>query len=190
MRLTELAHQHLKSIIHAGDSVIDASAGNGHDTVFLAHQVTASGNVLAIDIQAQAITATRQRLHNENIHWVQLRQANHADLAAYVPKHHQVRAIVFNLGYLPGSDKRVITQAENTLKALHASLDLLDEPGMLSILSYRGHDGGNEEYCQIKAWLKTLDTQQFHIQQFSNHQPQSPVLITLTRGLKSADISF
>jgi len=182
MRLTELAHQQLKNFIQAGDSVIDACAGNGHDTLFLAQRVCASGKVLALDIQAQAIATTRKRLQQENIHWVELIQANHGEMAKLVPQPQRVRAIVFNLGYLPGSDKSVVTQAEHTLKALQTGLDILDRPGIISILCYRGHDGGIQEYERINDWLSHLDTSQYHIQQFSNPQSRelSPVLITLT----------
>lgn len=182
LRLTELAHHQLKKLIRAGDTVIDASAGNGHDTLFLARQVSASGKVLALDIQAQAIAATRKRLQQENIHWVELIQANHGDLAKLVPLQQRVRAIVFNLGYLPGSDKRVVTQAQYTLKALQAGLDLLDAPAIISILCYRGHDGGMQEYEGINDWLSHLDTNLYRIEQFSNPQTRalSPVLVTIT----------
>jgi len=182
MRLTELAHKKIEKYIGAGDTVIDASAGNGYDTVFLAQRVSHTGKVYAFDVQHEAIVATQTLLAEKQITWVELIHANHAELANWLPSACKVRAVMFNLGYLPKSNKTITTQAETTLPALQACLPYLDYPAIISILAYRAHSGGNEEYLQVKNWLATLDDRHYTLETYSpsNTRNLAPVLMTLT----------
>ena len=138
MRLTEKVHHILTNHLKEGDRAIDATAGNGYDTLFLAEQVGPSGKVIAIDIQARAIEATLQKIAVAQFEErVSLRQGDHAIVLEKLTESHRSNfsAIVFNLGYLPGSDKNVQTEASNTEKALKASLQLLRKNGALYVLS-------------------------------------------------------
>ena len=156
MRLTQLAHQFLEAQLHKGDLAIDATAGNGHDTVKLAQLVGPEGCIIAIDIQAQAIAATQD--HLKAIPFppeYQLIQADHARIlnqliATYA---HKANAITFNLGYLPGNNKKVHTQAETTLLALEASATLLAPSGLLLVTAYPGHPSGQKEARAVKEWM-------------------------------------
>ncbi|EUJ17052.1 S-adenosylmethionine (SAM)-dependent methyltransferase [Listeria aquatica FSL S10-1188] len=56
------SHQLLRKVIFPGDVVIDATCGNGHDTLFLAQLVGPNGKVYAYDIQQTAIEKTEARL--------------------------------------------------------------------------------------------------------------------------------
>ncbi|MDQ8194430.1 class I SAM-dependent methyltransferase [Coraliomargarita sp. SDUM461004] len=157
MRLTEKVHQILAEQLQPGDLVIDATAGNGHDTQFLAEQTGTAGHVIAIDIQASAIESTRQRLISQGLEQhVTLYTSDHAaQLEALRPSQgERVTAVVFNLGYLPGSDKAVQTQSNNTRKALEASLHLLRPAGLLCVTAYRGHPGGAEESQAVETWMR------------------------------------
>jgi 16S rRNA C1402 N4-methylase RsmH len=155
-RPTELLHLLLKSEITLGDFVIDATAGNGHDTIFLAKAVGQTGQVLAIDIQPQAITSTEKRLENERMQSrVDLQLANHADLTLIA--HGRVpRVILFNLGYLPGSDHGLITQTKSTLVALAAAVEILKPGGILAVICYPGHLGGDDESIAAEALITSL----------------------------------
>ncbi len=153
---TDLLHVLLKQVICKGDCVVDATAGNGHDTVFLAEAVGDEGKVIAIDIQAEAIEATRQRLQENQLeNRVDLHQASHAEISRLVPVG-SAKVIVFNLGYLPGSDRALITQAETTLKALAASVVALEKGGVLAVICYPDHAGGDDEAAQVLAFLQGL----------------------------------
>jgi predicted RNA methylase len=155
--LTKLAHSMARRAYRPGDRVFDATAGNGHDTEFL---VTLAGPaaVTAIDIQPQAIDATRKRLgpaadavvlivgDHAAVLEQQCRDAGGSaadDSPAY-------GVIMFNLGYLPGSDRRIVTQAETTRRALQAGLQLLRPRGVLTAIVYRGHPGGAAEYAAVE----------------------------------------
>lgn len=156
--LTRLAHELLRQHLRPGDIAIDATAGNGHDTLFLAQQVGSQGSVHAYDIQVQALQTTRDRLkHAACGARVHLHETSHEHLLETLPDDYpgQISAITFNLGYLPGSDHRITTRSESTMAALQQSLKLLRRGGVLSILAYRGHPGGQEEADRIDQWCES-----------------------------------
>jgi hypothetical protein len=166
MSLLKLAHQHIKNTLRVGDTAIDATVGNGHDTLFLARQIGLTGRVYGFDIQTDALNATRIKLQQSQLmDCVTLIQASHADMAAHIPVnvHGKIRACMFNLGYLPNSDKSIITQTASTLSALAVACHLLAPQAIMTILAYPGHIGGDEETANVQAWLEQLDTNQFAI---------------------------
>ena len=163
MRLTQLVHDRIRESLRPGDLAIDATVGNGHDTRLLAELVGATGHVHGFDIQHEALLHTRQHLDQDlpgaN---VELHLAGHEAMARHLPGAMigATAAIVFNLGYLPGGDKSVTTQAETTLAALKLAWETYLRPGgLLCILCYPGHPGGEEEARQVADWLDTLDTE-------------------------------
>lgn len=157
--LTEQAHQIVGEVVLPGDVAIDATAGNGHDTVFLAGRVGATGRVYSLDIQAEAIEKTRARLLAADLANVELIQRDHAGLADLVPTQLRgsIRAIVFNLGFLPGGDKSIITRVGSTVKAIRSALDILMPGGVLTVIAYPGHPGGAEEAASVAEMLQQLD---------------------------------
>jgi len=152
-RPTALAQLILRQQIRPGDTVIDATAGNGHDTVFLAEAVGEAGRVLAFDIQAAAIESTRARLAAAGLAGrVELIQESHARLGGRVGEG-GVAAVMFNLGYLPGEDHALVTETEETLAALAAAARALRPGGILSVVCYPGHPGGDAEAAAVDEWL-------------------------------------
>jgi len=160
MRLTELTHTAISKVLQPGELAIDATIGNGHDTTFLASITGPSGEVHGFDIQADALAKTQQLLKEKNLAGnVTLHQAGHENMDRHLPPEirNNVTAIIFNLGYLPGGDKSCITRKESTLKALRLAFNHYLRPGgILSILCYPGHSGGDEESQAVEHWLSTL----------------------------------
>ena len=156
MRLTQKAHEAVASVLGEGSLAVDATAGNGHDTCFLAGQVGASGHVWALDVQPAAIEATSRKLADAGlVDRVTLLCESHAqmqDCAGMAPAG-RVGAVMFNLGYLPGSDRELVTRAESTIPALEQALTLLAPGGCLSVMVYRGHEGGDTEWDAVQRWL-------------------------------------
>lgn len=166
MRLTKKVHALLEELLQPGDFAIDATAGNGHDTFKLATLVGREGKVIAIDLQPMAIEATRRRLQ-EGTHGdaVELVCADHTGflLALEARSEGQVAAIVFNLGYLPGSDKSVTTRSGATVSALESSVRLLRQGGVLLVTAYRGHPGGQDEADAVARWAEALEKKTFSV---------------------------
>jgi tRNA G37 N-methylase Trm5 len=164
--LVKQAHTKVAEYLHNGDIVIDATMGNGFDTLFLAQGVGDTGRVYAFDVQANAIESTQIRLAEEGvIDRVRLINDDHANLSAYLKDEHvaEIRCAMFNLGYLPGSDKAHQTNPESTIKSLDSAVSLLSKQGIVSILAYTGHTGGREEAERVKAWVMSLSKSQFDV---------------------------
>ena len=156
MRLTELVHETLKNHLQSGTFAIDATAGNGHDACLLAECVGETGNVIAIDIQEIAIKSTRILLSENGLaDRVTLLAGDHSVILEQLSKEYKnsIDTIVFNLGYLPGSDKSVKTSEKNTIRALDTSTNLLRPSGMLCVTAYRAHHGGEEETKSVEEWM-------------------------------------
>ncbi len=169
-----------------GEIAIDATAGNGHDTQWLAEAVGASGHVFAFDIQEEALTATRQRLQKHGLFpHTTLIQTGHESLLETIPAEHQghITAIVFNLGFLPGGNAELITQADTTSRALRASLQLLKPGGILSVTLYPTHPGAQEEVELVRSWFQNLSEQHFEtsIEPHPQGNPSSPYPIFIKK---------
>jgi len=159
LNITERVHQRLRAHLRAGDTVIDATAGNGHDTLFVARCVVPEGHVFAVDIQQAAIALTRSRLESAAVGSLcTLMCADHSRLAALIPRkyHGQIAAALFNLGYLPGGDHALTTHSASTLHALDAALRLLRPGGVLSVVCYPGHPEGAREAAAVESWAHTV----------------------------------
>jgi ubiquinone/menaquinone biosynthesis C-methylase UbiE len=157
--LTEQAKKALTEFLCKGAVAIDATAGNGHDTAFLAERVGKSGQVFAFDIQQQAIEHTRSRLQRQLMEQqVTLIVDSHENMLDHIPEiyFHKVAVIMFNLGYLPGSDKHCITHTDSTLAALEQAKCLVKPGGAISVMLYPGHAGGQQETNAVLEWRSKL----------------------------------
>jgi SAM-dependent methyltransferase len=184
MRLTELAHRTLATGLRPGDKALDATLGNGHDCLFLARRVGDAGRVVGLDIQPRALAASHERLEQAGMaHRVRLILGDHAELARLMPgsMRGQLQVAMFNLGYLPGGDRRLITRAESTRSALRQTLEWLKPGGMISILCYPGHAGGEGELTAVTEWLDQLPGERCRWRQLgepatARHAPQLFIL--------------
>lgn len=184
-RLTEVAHSAVDAVVRPGETVIDATAGNGHDTCFLARLVGSDGVVFAFDVQSQALQRTRERLSQHGLCNVTTLQQDHSQLKSALPEslHGRVAAVMFNLGYLPGGDKAVITTPQTTVEALRSALDVLRPGGVVTIVAYVGHAGGAAENSTIERLLESLTAEKFSVEtvQSSPATETSPRLHVVTR---------
>lgn len=183
--LLAYAHQQVAAVLAPGDRALDGTVGNGHDTRFLAEQVGPTGQVYGFDIQAAALQSARARLDASGVaRWVTLHQDSHAHLAHHLAGlEGSLRAAMFNLGYLPGSDKTVVTQPESTLVALRATLPLLGPGGRLSIVLYPAHPGGQAESEAVLAWARSLPPPRAQVlwYQFLNPRTPPPSLLLIEK---------
>lgn len=180
------AHYLCAPVLEAGCVAIDATAGNGHDTLFLAQQVGETGRVYAFDIQNAAIEATRRRLLENGLSGrVSLIQASHAEMLAHIGPRDlgAVSAVMFNLGYLPGADHDVITTAGSTLDAIDSGLALLRPQGVMTIVVYTGHAGGREEADAVETHIASLDPSRYdaRVLRSMNRSGEPPYLIAIRR---------
>lgn len=173
-RPTSLAWTLLRGSIHDGDLAIDATAGNGHDTVFLAECVGQNGRVLAFDVQPAAIRSASERVEAAGFSpRVELHQESHAVMATHA-KPGSVAAVMFNLGYLPGEDHQLTTESTETLAALDAAALVLKPGGILSVVCYPGHDAGAGESVAVEQWMNTRSADGWRAARYSMLGTRSP----------------
>lgn len=166
-----------------GHVAVDATAGKGNDTFFLARQVGPTGKVFAFDIQETALALTASLLNRHDLSGrVELICAGHEKLLEYVRC--KVDTVMYNLGYLPGGDQSVTTGPETTIASLNAALGLLNRGGRISLVVYTGHPGGREEYEAVEKYASSLDSLEYRVIRinFLNRAANAPVLIMIEKG--------
>jgi tRNA A58 N-methylase Trm61 len=178
-RAVQMAQLIVQARLRAGDVAVDATVGNGHDTVFLAKLVGEEGQVIGFDIQESAISTTREKL--VNFPGLELFHAGHEQAKDYLTQ--TPKAVMFNLGYLPGADKDVVTKSETTIEALKHFTGCLIKHGVITIVLYTGHEGGPEEAGAIREWCSVLDQLTFTVIEygFMNQRNSPPSLIVIER---------
>ena len=165
-RPTALAQEFLRPMIRPGDQVIDATAGNGHDTVFLAECVGEAGRVLAFDVQEAALVSARERVlvagfsnRVEFFHESHARMSERAEAGS-------VTVVMFNLGYLPGDGHELTTEASETLTALGMAANVLKAGGVLAVICYPGHPAGACEAQAVEEWMAALAAEGWRIARY------------------------
>ncbi len=172
----EFASYLIRAALDSGGHAVDATAGNGNDTLLLAKIVGKEGRVYAFDIQKKALEITRSKLIAENLlDHVLMINDGHENMDKYVSG--RVDVVMFNLGYLPGGDHDLATNPVLTMKAVDISLRLIKRGGIITIMSYSGHPGGMEERDQLAEWLGKLDQNKYQVLHYSfinqiNNPPQ------------------
>jgi predicted methyltransferase len=185
-QLVLVAQGWMARALQAGDIAVDATAGNGVDTAFLAGCVGAAGRVYAFDVQPIALEETARRLAAAaSAERVTLVNAGHETLRDHIPQesHGKIRGVMFNLGYLPGGDVSITTQVETTLAALEQACDCLAPGGLITAVRYTGHSGGREESDAVAAWAATLEGGVFHVLECSylNQNKMPPELLCIEK---------
>ena len=172
----------LQPLILPGDTVMDATAGRGRDTLFLAECVGASGKVYALDVQEEALLETRRLLTDKwMVDRVLLYCLDNDRCREIITD--QLRAVIFNLGYLPGSDHKIITQKESTLRGIQEALILLQVGGLLAITVYSGHVGAAEEAYAVEKLLSTLPKSYSTLEgRYLNQGEKSPFWIMVQKN--------
>jgi 16S rRNA C1402 N4-methylase RsmH len=180
MKTTHLAHRYWEEILKEGGTAIDATVGNGHDTLILARLLRGKGEVIGYDIQEKALEKARILL-GEHLDHVTLHLASHEDFGSL-----RAKLIVYNLGYLPGGDKSLTTQTGTTLKSLQNALNVLEPGGALSIMCYPGHEEGQVEESAVLAWARALPSDEWSVceHRWINRQ-KAPSLLLIWRQGKS-----
>lgn len=180
VKLTQLL---ISESVKSGGTAVDATAGNGYDTVFLTGLVGEHGRVYAIDTQEIAIQNTRACLEERQmLDRVTLIHGGHEKMKDFVKG--PVDAVIFNLGYLPGGDHSLKTCASTTITALQSATELLSPRGRIGLVAYTGHPGGREECEAVEKWVSSLEAEKFSVIriEFLNKKANSPVVIVIERS--------
>ena len=180
--VNNIAKIYIQEVVKEGDICIDATMGNGYDTVFLAEKVGKSGKVYAFDVQEEAIKSTEKKVKKlEFEDRVELILDGHENINNYVKE--KIKCAVFNLGYLPRCEHRIITKPDTTIEAIKQSVSLLEENGVVCVSIYTGHEGGMEERNEVFDYASNLDQKDYNVfeSKFVNQKNNPPSIILIER---------
>ena len=158
------------------------TTGNGWDSLQLSKLVGRQGKVYGFDIQEDAISSTQGLLTQVSKYQnFKLIRDCHTRFPLHLPRSlkGQIRAFTFNLGYLPGSDKSVITKTQNSLQAMKEAYSWLTKDGIISVISYRGHHGGKDEFNAITQWIQQDSIEHHRIE--ASVKENSPVFFLIRK---------
>jgi len=174
--ILKLSKKLFKKYTDKNSIVVDATCGNGYDTLFLAQN---SKFVYSFDIQKQAIeNAKKLNYKFKNIEFI---NDGHENLDKYITN--RIDLVVFNLGYLPKFNKEITTRTETTLTALKKSLNLLNNQKAVIITVYPGHKEGKKESEELQKYLSGLNFKQFDvfIHKLINKPNNPPYILEITK---------
>lgn len=187
----ELSHNLLRSTLKPGDIAVDGTVGNGNDLLFLLRLTGDKGKAFGFEVQGAGLVNTLNRLYQEKIPAKPtLFFAGHETLDKHLPTYliGKINAFIFNLGYLPGSDKQLITRPGTTLEAFNKAVEWLAPGGVLVAVVYRGHPGGMEESQQILTWAQQLPPHQMesHLFQRLNLRDTTPYVLLIRKTAQAS----
>ena len=183
MNAVEFSHYLIKKHINTNSTIIDATAGNGKDTLFLAGLADKNTEIIAFDIQKKAVNNTKELLQKNNLaDRVKVIKDSHANLDKYINEN-QLSLVLFNLGYLPGGDKSIITNPQTTIEAVKKSLNFLKNYGIIILVVYRGHEGGLKEEKALLDFAENLDYKEYNVlkYEFVNQAAKPPEVIAIIK---------
>lgn len=180
-RVLEMGKVYAEEILEKGDIAIDATLGNGHDTLFLL-EIDKLSKIYSFDIQKEALLSSTEKIKNHpDFKNVELILDGHENVKQHVTE--SVKVALFNLGYLPNGDKSITTLPETTLKSIEDILDLLLPGGRIILTVYHGHSVGKLERDALLEYVSTLGQKYYNVlrYQFINQQNHAPFLIVIEK---------
>lgn len=178
----KMAHRLVSMVLKPGDTAVDATAGNGNDTLFLSQVVGPDGVLYAFDNQPSAIGKTAEKIKaSQNKPRLYLINDGHENMQKYVNQ--KVQAVMFNLGYLPGTGHRFCTKPESTLIALEQAKNLLAVNGIITVVVYTGHEGALKEKNVVDSWASSLPQEEWTVItcSYTNWRNHPPLVMAITR---------
>lgn len=176
------AKEVIEEALFPGARAIDATMGNGYDTLWLCELVGETGKVYAFDIQQEAVAHTAERLEQAGMQErASLFGVGHEHMLDTV--HEPVDAVLFNLGWLPGAEHGVTTQTATTLRAVDAALALLKEEAVMTICIYPGHAEGSRELESLLEWAGGLDDKRYDavLKHYLNQPNDPPQMLAIRK---------
>jgi predicted methyltransferase len=185
-RILPFAKNLLEKAINSGDIAVDATLGNGHDTLFMAGLVGETGRVYGFDVQEDAIRKSTDRLFQHGMsNRVTIFHEGHEQLSKMIPAEHhgKITGAIFNLGYLPGSDKTIVTKPETTISAMEQLLQIMAPEGVIILVIYHGHEEGAVERDALLHYCHHLDQNKAHVLQyrFINQKNNPPFIVAIEK---------
>ena len=180
MQGVEFSHWVISNHVDKYNVIVDATCGNGYDTVFLSKKLNKNGKMYAFDIQKSAIEKTKSKFQDKNVN-IEFINDGHEKLDKYIKEN--IDCIIYNLGYLPGSSKNIITKKETTIKSLELAVDMLANNGLIVIVIYSEHQGGEQEKDAVLDFTSKLNYKKYNVlhYNFINQKMNPPEVVVINK---------
>lgn len=183
-KIVEFSHKLIYDFYNQNKSskmiFIDATCGNGEDSLFIANLIKDTDSLICYDIQEQAINTTKAKLANyHNVTYHLLSHEHFIERSANL--------IIYNLGYLPNFDKTIKTNAKTTLESLQDSLLVVNQNDnfLIIIVVYPGHKEGKIESDVVDEFCFNLPSNQYLVSKYLNYnRPTSPYILTISKNIR------
>lgn len=182
MQGVEFSHWVFKKFLENNKVLVDATCGNGNDTLFLKELIEPQGKLFAFDIQRKAIEITKSKFKDKDFNFdIEFINDGHENLDLYIDRN--IDGIIYNLGFLPGSEKNIKTTKDTTIKSLKKSIDILSEGGLIVLVLYSEHEGGNEEKEAVLNFTSGLDYKIFNVLHYHyiNQKKNPPEVVAIKK---------
>lgn len=159
--------------------VLDATCGRGNDSLKLLNKIGEEGFLYACDIQDEAVESSNKILIEAGYNNYKIYKISHEYIFDYISE--EIEFIIYNLGYLPKSDKSITTKADSTIKSIEKGLTKISKTGMIVIVSYLGHKESFEERDKLSDYLKNLNQKKYKVEkiEFFNQLNNPPIIFKL-----------
>lgn len=179
--IIKLSHSIFRQVVEPGDTIVDATCGNGKDALFLAQLLRGKGHLVVYDIQQEALdraTANFQSgLLAEERAIIEMKLCSHEYL-----QEQGAKLFHYNLGYLPSGDKQITTCSESTVTSIYKALELVAPSGIVSVVCYPGHQEGAAELCCVEQVATDLDPSMWEVcTHYSVNRRNAPRLFLFRR---------
>ena len=157
-----------------GKACLDATSGRGNDGLMLLNKGIKF--LYACDIQKDAIKSTDNLLKANGYNNFKTLSVSHSEVFDYIEE--ELEVIIYNLGYLPKSDKKIVTKSSSTIKSIERAIFKISKTGVIIIVSYLGHRGSIKERRELEKYLKNLDQKNFKVEkrEFFNQINNPPIV--------------
>ena len=173
-------HSILDERLQKDHITIDATIGNGNDTLFLAQRTQ---KVYGFDVQENALTQTENLLSQHELTNYELILDSHEFISNHISE--PIDCAMFNLGYLPGDNKHITTTPGSTIKALEACITLLNKKGIITVTVYTGHDEGKVESEVLLQYVTTLSSRNFTVLKYEFINKNNSPYVLLIEKIKN-----
>ncbi|WP_027964391.1 class I SAM-dependent methyltransferase [Halalkalibacillus halophilus] len=184
-QIIPFAHSLLAASVQEGETVVDATLGNGHDSLYLSKLVGRTGKVIGVDIQSEALEHAEELFSEHLVTNVTTQLIGHEKIGKVLLEESvgSIGGAIFNLGYLPGGDHSVTTKAETTIKAVDSLLAVLQQGRLIVMVLYPGHEDGKRETENLLSYLQAIPSKQADIFQYSmvNRSERAPFVVAIEK---------
>ncbi|WP_041462228.1 tRNA (mnm(5)s(2)U34)-methyltransferase [Chlamydia caviae] len=184
--VVQLSHEIFQKVLTPGDTVVDATCGNGKDCLILARLLKGKGKLIAYDVQKEALNRTAllcsKSLSPEERSVIEFKEMSHEHINEAGAK-----LFHYNLGYLPNGDKRITTLETTTMLSIQKALDLVAPQGVITVVCYPGHEEGSHEMVSIEKLAIGLDSRLWEVGSFYIMNRNKAPRLLIFRSLKVGD---